>query len=94
MSKAKEKLNSLYMNPIAEAYKRYYGYVAEDMDDYDIDANINITRKELGEKRRADNLSCGYRDLVDIALRMALIDVMYDEEKPFIILDDPLVNFL
>lgn len=92
MSKAKEKLNSRYMNPIAEAYKRYYGYVAEDTEDYDIDANINITRKELGERRRADNLSCGYKDLVDIALRMALIDVMYDEEKPFIILDDPFVN--
>ena len=31
-------------------------------------------------------------DFIDICLRFALIDVMYEEEKPFIVLDDPFVN--
>jgi len=38
-------------------------------------------------------LSVGYQDLIGVALRFALADAMYPEEKPFLILDDPFVNF-
>ena len=30
--------------------------------------------------------------LVELARRMAFIDAMYEEEKPFILLDDPFIN--
>ena len=35
-------------------------------------------------------MSTGYRDLTGLCLRMAMIDVMYKDEAPFIIFDDPL----
>ena len=41
-----------------------------------------------------DSLSRGKQDLVKFSLRMALIDSVYrDCEKPFVVLDDPFVNF-
>jgi len=92
IDKAKERLNIRYMNPIGEAYGRYYGAIADDTEKYKVDAGINVTKRELGEIRQADSFSQGYKDLTDLALRMALIDVMYDTEKPFIVLDDPFVN--
>lgn len=93
LDEAKARLTSRYMNPIAEAFGRYYGYINEaDVEDYDIDAHIVITKKEMGERRDTSMLSTGYRDLIDVALRMALIDAMYPGEKPFVVLDDPFVN--
>lgn len=93
METAKERLTSRYMNPISESFKKYYGYISEgDLEDYNIDANINITKNEFGERRNTTSLSRGYRDLIDVALRMALVDAMYEEEKPFVILDDPFMN--
>ena len=37
-------------------------------------------------------MSDGYRDLVGLCRRMAMIEAMYEEERPFLILDDPFVN--
>jgi uncharacterized protein YhaN len=37
-------------------------------------------------------MSAGYQDLIGICMRLALVDAMYQEEKPFLILDDPFVN--
>ena len=39
-----------------------------------------------------NTLSTGYRDLVGICLRVALVDVMYEKEVPTIIMDDPFIN--
>ena len=93
IDKAKEKLNTSYMNPIVEAFRKHYGRIlTEGAGQYDVDANISISRKEMGEKRSLDSLSQGYRDLIDFSLRLALIDVMYGEEPVFVVLDDPFVN--
>ena len=37
-------------------------------------------------------LSLGNRDLIGICMRLALVEAMYEEQKPFLILDDPFVN--
>ena len=34
----------------------------------------------------------GYQDLLGICMRLALVDAMYPDEKPFLVLDDPFVN--
>jgi hypothetical protein len=57
-----------------------------------VDANIEVKLKEQGELRETKWLSAGYQDLVGICMRFALVDAMYPEEKPFLILDDPFVN--
>ncbi|MBQ1870678.1 MAG: AAA family ATPase [Lachnospiraceae bacterium] len=91
--KAKESFISRYTAPVLDAFKKYYGMLAPDSDKFLLDANINITKEELGAQREIENLSSGNRDLVGLALRMAFVDAMTRNETPFIIMDDPFVNF-
>ena len=37
--------------------------------------------------------SRGYQTIISLCMRLALIDCLYPNEKPFVILDDPFVNF-
>lgn len=90
---AKENLNTKYTRPVMERFCNYYNKIIPDAaQDFSIDANINLTKIEEGMQRPVTSLSSGYQDFIDICLRFALIDVMYEEEKPFIVLDDPFVN--
>lgn len=90
---AKENFSAKYRKPLLEGFKKYYSYLSdEESSEFQIDANIHMTRREMGEARDSECYSSGNRDLFDICLRMALVDAMYSDEKPFIILDDPFVN--
>ncbi|MBQ2183513.1 MAG: AAA family ATPase, partial [Lachnospiraceae bacterium] len=58
-----------------------------------IDTNLTLTKTEEGMQRRISDLSLGLKEVTDFCLRLALIDAMYQKEKPFVILDDPFVNY-
>ena len=45
-----------------------------------------------GSTKSAEYLSQGYQDLVALCSRLALVDVLYADEKPILILDDPFTN--
>ena len=93
LQQAKEQFTSRYMDPIAEAFGKYYSILTgEETQNWMIDANINIKIKEQGELRETHWFSAGYQDLIGVCMRLALVDAMYQEEKPFLILDDPFVN--
>ena len=53
---------------------------------------IAVKLEENGEQRVSDYLSLGYKDLIGICLRFAIIDSVFTNETAFIILDDPFVN--
>ena len=90
---AKEQFTARYMAPIANAFGKYYGKLTGDKsENWMIDANINLKLREQGELRETHWLSAGYQDLIGVCMRLALVDTMYQEEKPFLILDDPFVN--
>ena len=57
-----------------------------------MDASLEVTTEEKGLQRSTESLSSGYRDLVGICLRAALVQAMYREEKPFMVMDDPFTN--
>ncbi len=59
---------------------------------YRMDANTNLTVEEHGMQRDTKYLSRGYQDMIGLCLRLALVDAMYRDEKPFLIMDDPFVN--
>jgi uncharacterized protein YhaN len=46
----------------------------------------------MGQMREVKWMSAGYQDLIGVCMRLALVDAMYQGEKPFLILDDPFVN--
>ena len=93
LQKAKEQLTARYMEPIARGFSKYYQMLTGDnRGEWMIDANINLKVREYGELRETKWLSAGYQDLIGVCMRLALVDAMYEEEKPFLILDDPFVN--
>ena len=93
LQKAKEQLTARYMEPIAKGFSKYYERLTGDnRGEWMIDANINLKVREYGELRETKWLSAGYQDLIGVCMRLALVDAMFKEEKPFLILDDPFVN--
>lgn len=93
LAQAKISFTARYTGPLMESFGKYYHKLArETADRYHMDANIKLTVDEKGQQREMRSFSTGYRDLVGICMRMALVDAMYREEKPFIIFDDPFVN--
>jgi len=50
-------------------------------------------RPDGGQTRSMESFSRGWRDAVELCVRLSLTDALYREgEKPFLLLDDPLVN--
>lgn len=93
LEKAKDSFTSRYTGPVKSSFNKYYKILTgEEYHKYEIDASISISLMEMGDRRDVRLLSRGYKDLVGICMRFALIDAMYKNEKPFIILDDPFVN--
>lgn len=93
--KTKEKLSTKYLNGMNENLNKYIKLLVENSNiinktSIDIDLNTNIEID--GEKKDLKAFSTGYKDLIGICIRLALIDCIFKDEKPFLILDDPFVN--
>ena len=81
------------MKPISNGFAKYYELLTMDTEEnWVVDANVTLKVKEQGELREVGWLSAGHQDLIGICMRLALVEVMYKGEKPFLILDDPFVN--
>lgn len=93
LQKAKEQFTAKYMKPISKGFAKYYELLTMDeKENWMVDANITLKVKEQGELREVGWLSAGCQDLIGICMRLALIEAMYKDEKPFLIFDDPFVN--
>ncbi len=89
---ARTNFTARYMDPIKRSFDRYYAMIADDDRHYELDASLGIKVQEQGELREIGYLSEGSKDLVGLCRRMAMIEAMYEQEKPFLIFDDPFVN--
>ncbi|MCR5650690.1 MAG: hypothetical protein K6F86_05855 [Lachnospiraceae bacterium] len=93
LEKAKAAFAGRYMEPVKRAFDKYYSVLSpDDGKEYELDADLRVMVRNRGVSRDTGLLSGGYRDLVGLCRRMAMIEAMYEEERPFLILDDPFVN--
>lgn len=93
LEKAKESLSAKYIGPVLESFRKYYEMLSgESGENFRIDANIHVTRRDMGEQREIKAFSAGSQDLMNIVLRVALVEAMYQDECPFLIFDDSFVN--
>ena len=93
LAKARAAFTARYMEPVNQAFDRYYRMLTgEERKDYQLDADLQISVREWGVLRDPAFLSEGWQDLIGLCRRMAMIDAMYEAEKPFLIFDDPFVN--
>ncbi len=98
LQKAKEQFLSRYMAPLRRGLKKYLSLVYRNTDEdinvqgFTLDMDLSVKYNAQGRTFGDEYLSAGYRDLVSLAARMALIGVLYDKEQPMIFLDDPFTN--
>ena len=100
LNKARESFQSKYMQPLQNGLHKYLSLIDSPegtqsgyaIDDFELDMDLNIKLSYLGSTKGAEYLSQGYQDLVALCSRLALVDVLYPEEKPILILDDPFTN--
>ena len=66
--------------------------IAGDKVSVSIDTDMKVSVNAFGAERETEFFSKGYRNLFEICKRLALTDILFTVEKPFIILDDPFYN--
>ena len=91
LTKAKEQLDANYSDPMKENFAKYVKMMGGNLN-LVIDTELKVSLDENGMLRETEFLSEGYKDIVNFCSRMALIDALFKEEKPAVILDDPFVN--
>ena len=87
---AKDNMTSKYLGKTKAGFLKYTeaigGITGES---FEMDTDFGVTKQEGASTRTVEAYSRGTRDLFNLAARLALVDSLYEKEKPFIILDDP-----
>ncbi len=93
LERARDAITNRYTTTLMKAFRDTYQAIAKkSADAFHMDANTRVTMDGGGMQRALDSLSAGYRDLVGLCLRIALIGAMYEQESPMLVMDDPFVN--
>ena len=92
LSIAKEQFSSHYLKGMQESFIKNIEFLNGKAIDINLDVNLNAEINEKGSNKKIDFFSTGYQDIIYICMRLSLIESLFENEKPFIILDDPFVN--
>lgn len=90
---AKNNLSNQYVGGVEQNFAAYvHELLGNDFSKALVDHDLTIHVDEKGEAREIDYFSAGTVDSVMLCMRLALIDALFKQEKPFVLLDDPFVN--
>lgn len=92
LKQAKESFSTHYLNRMERGFEKYISLIDKEKIDANIDVNLNVKLDQNGGKRDVSYFSTGYQDLIYLCIRFSLIDALFENENPFVILDDPFVN--
>ena len=96
LTEAFENFEEQYSATLGLKLKEYLAFLNESsgtkFGPVSMDTQMTIRFEEAGERRTLEYYSAGMTDLVQLCKRFAMIDVLYENESPFVILDDPFVN--
>ncbi len=93
LSQAKENLASLYIRKIEKSFMNYANQIFHhELDDSKIDTSLNIYIEENGDLKKVNHYSTGMIGCIDLCMRLALVDALFEKEQPFIVLDDSFVD--
>jgi len=94
LTESKEALSTRYLGGMQENFEHFIGLAQGSFgSDAKIDTSFTVSVREKGKSRELESFSRGTRDLLQFCARLALTKSMFEnEEKPFLLLDDPFVN--
>ena len=90
ISLAADNMTARYIGKTVESFKKYSeAIIGENGADFQLDTDFGISKIEGTGAKSLDAYSRGTKDLYNLSARLALVDSLYDNERPFIIFDDP-----
>ncbi len=90
---AKNELSKKYAGSISGAFEKYSElFFGERSSEFLIGSDLSLAVNREGMARAANQFSEGQRSVMDVCLRLSLVDAMFEKEKPFILLDDPFAS--
>lgn len=91
LSEACDSITSKYLGKTKAKFEEYSSLITGSAGEYTLSTSFELTKTERGEAHGIESYSRGTRDLYALGLRLALADALYENESPFIILDDPFI---
>ena len=93
MIQAEQNLKDAYIAPVRDNFLVYAKAIENALGEkVSMDQDFRILFERNGEYRSDRHLGAGQRSICALCFRLALVDNMYKDEKPFIIMDDPFVH--
>ena len=94
LKQAKEKLDANYSDPMKDGFAKYINMMEGNKEGPKllINTDLEVSVDDNGQTHESIYLSDGYKDMVNFCSRMALVDALFKDVKPPVILDDPFVN--
>lgn len=94
LKEASDSISSKYLGKTKESFEKYAELILGESDArYQMDTSFGVSRLEAGRARSAESYSKGTRELYYLGARLALVDSLYPDECPPLILDDPFLSF-
>ena len=93
LTTSQNSLLEKYVKPMKDSVKKYIEIILKKYKDYSIDVNFKFRFVTDSGAKELGYYSKGFQAIISLCMRLALIDCLYPGEKPFIVLDDPFVNY-
>ncbi len=91
LEKARKRLSREYMDRMRRHFEIFLSDITDEPG-ITLEDDFSISKTTEEETRSIRSLSCGLQDLVQLCARFALIDTLYETDRPPIILDDVMNN--
>lgn len=92
IKQADQNLKDMYVAPVKNIFLKYADVIEETLGEkITIDQDFNVMFEHSGEIHSEKHFSSGLRSICALCMRLAFVENMYGEEKPFIVMDDPFV---
>ena len=88
-----DSITDRYLGKTVEGFKKYQKEISGVDGEFSLDTEFSLSKTEGSQTHPESSYSRGTRDLYALSIRLSLIDSLYEDELPFIILDDPFIAF-
>ncbi len=92
MGEARQNLSGHYMDSLRDNFIKYLDAAGLTENGAVLDSEFNINIESHGSLHSIMSESTGVRDIINLCARFALIDALFENDKPCVILDDVMNN--
>ena len=92
LGEARQSLSGHYMDRLRDNFMKYLNKAGFGENGAVMDSDFNISVESHGNMHSILSESSGIKDLINLSARFALIDALFENDKPCVILDDVMNN--